>query len=377
MRTLLNRATRWALPAAIAAFVLIGLLWAGGGPFQVVAAAVAVGAALPLRDGSRWLVPNVALVGAAVAVVCSGSASNVGWFGLVVLVGWTAAVAGPRVWPGFWVAAVVLFVVEWAVSDPDPGWAAWMAGTSFAAVGSWLSRRQYELAAELRAAQAGLAERARAEERNRIAREVHDVVAHALTVSLLHVTSARLALDDDPADAVRALDEAERLGRAALTEVRQAVGLLRTPGSGPVAAPLPGVEQLDGLVAGFRAAGTEVEYTVSGPLENLPATTGLAVFTILREAMTNSVRHAAGGAVTARLAVDGHHVTLLVDNTAGYRDLPGPDAAVDADLGPGMGLHSMRQRAEAVGGTCTAGPRGPGWRVRAEIPMPGAAAVAP
>src|SRR6185437_12005903 len=96
-------------------------------------------------------------------------------------------------------------------------------------VGCTFGRRQRDLLVQLREAQAGLAQRAQAEERNRIAREMHDVIAHTLTVSLLHVSSARLALADDPDEAARALAEAERLGRESLEEVRHAVGLMRGP----------------------------------------------------------------------------------------------------------------------------------------------------
>ena len=102
-----------------------------------------------------------------------------------------------------------------------------------------LVRHELELVEQLRAAQAGLAERARAEERNRIARELHDVIAHTLTVSLLHVTSARLAVEHDPADAGRALAEAERLGRESLTEVRTTIGLLHDERGGLARRPWP------------------------------------------------------------------------------------------------------------------------------------------
>src|SRR3712207_1410321 len=102
-----------------------------------------------------------------------------------------------------------------------------MAGSSMALVGGLLLRHQFTLLAELHAAQAELADRARTEERNRIARELHDVIAHSLTVSLLHVAGARMAVQFDPAGAVRALEEAERLGRESLREVRATVGLLR------------------------------------------------------------------------------------------------------------------------------------------------------
>ena len=105
-----------------------------------------------------------------------------------------------------------------------PGGAAWIAGTTFSAFGCLLARRERDLVQQLRIAQAGLADRVRAEERNRIARELHDVIAHSLTVSLLHVSSARLAVEEDPGEAGQALAEAERLGRECLAEVRQVVG---------------------------------------------------------------------------------------------------------------------------------------------------------
>src|ERR1700712_1636431 len=103
-----------------------------------------------------------------------------------------------------------------------------MIGVSLTIAATALIRHQLTLVAQLQAMQADLDRRSRAEERNRIARELHDVIAHSLTVTLLHVSSARLAVEHDPQDAVRALLEAERLGRESLAEVRATVGLLRT-----------------------------------------------------------------------------------------------------------------------------------------------------
>ena len=123
-----------------------------------------------------------------------------------------------------WAGALILFAVEWLWIHPDPGWGAWMAGTTLAVAAACWSGTSAISSAQLREAQAGLAERARAEERNRIARELHDVIAHTLTVSLLHVTSARLAVEHDLDDAARSLAEAERLGRESLDEVRTGGG---------------------------------------------------------------------------------------------------------------------------------------------------------
>ena len=130
-----------------------------------------------------------------------------------------------------------------------------------------LVRHEFVLVERLRAAQADLAERSRAEERNRIARELHDVIAHSLTVSLLHVTSARLAVEHDPADASRALAEAERLGRQSLTEVRATMGLLRPAPARASPPPVPGAGQLPELVEQLRDAGADVSLVIDGDID--------------------------------------------------------------------------------------------------------------
>jgi signal transduction histidine kinase len=374
------RLARWAPPTALALFTVGGVLWHGADALRIAAAGITVLAGLLLRPGNRLLVPATVVAGIGAAVVCYGSASNVGWFALVVLAGWTAVVANAAIWAPFWAAALVLFGLQSLTTEPDPGWAAWIAGATFATFCCRLGRREHDLADQLRLAQVGLAERAKAEERNRIAREVHDVVAHSLTVSLLHISSARLALDDDPADAARALNEAERVGRAALTEVRQAVGLLPSRGTGSPHAPLPDAGRIPALVDSFRGAGAAVTFSVTGDVADLPATTGLAIYRILQEALTNSVRHAPGAATTAQLTSTDALVSLTVDTAAAARSATATATATvvggtpgslgaGAGAGAGLGLHSMRQRAEALGGTCAAGPRGAGWRIHAEIPL--------
>jgi signal transduction histidine kinase len=217
-----------------------------------------------------------------------------------------------------------------------------------------LVRHEQELVVQLRAAQTSLAESARTEERNRIARELHDVIAHTLVVSQLHVASARLAVEDDPASAAGALAEAERLGRESLAEVRRAVGLLRTD-EGRLA-PLPGARDLPALVERFRTAGADVTLTVTGEVEAIPATTGLALYRVAQEALTNAVKHAPGWPVDVEVGVDGTRTELVVESG-------GPPGR-----GSGVGLTSMRERAVSVGGTCDAGPGGRGWLVRAEFP---------
>jgi signal transduction histidine kinase len=210
---------------------------------------------------------------------------------------------------------------------------------------------------ELGAAQDELAERSRAEERTRIAAEVHDVIGHALTVSLLHISGARLALDEDPQEARRSLLEAERLTRDSLEEVRATVGLMRTDVPGD-RAPLPGAGDLPALVESFRRAGSDVQLVADGHLGALGATRGLAAYRIVQEALTNATRHAPGQPVVVQVGPTRDGTTVTVHNDG--PPVPAPT--------PGAGLLGMRERAESLGGHLTAGPTDDGWLVEAVLP---------
>jgi signal transduction histidine kinase len=318
---------------------------------------VAASAGVLLVQRRRPLLAYAAVAASGIAVLGHGLPSNVGWFAVCLLGAWCVLTGSRRDGLMFWAAATALFAAEWLWVEPDPGWGAWMAGTTLSVLAGLLIRHEIDLVAQLRAAQAGLAERARAEERNRIARELHDVIAHTLTVSLLHVTSARLAVEHNLADAARALAEAERLGRESLAEVRMAVGMLHQDGDQGETAPLPGVGDLSALVARFRSAGADVTLAIDGDTGRLPATTGLTIYRILQEALTNAVKHAPGSPTAVRLAVDADVVRLAVDSAA------------EPGTGTGMGVLSMRERAESLGGSCQAGPGGRGWLVQAALPL--------
>ena len=349
---------RWVALAVFTVFVAIGL--ARMNPNAAIAAAaavVAVAAGALLAWQRRPLLVYAAVATGGIAVLGHGMPSNVGWFAVCLLGAWCGLIGSRRDVVVYWAAALALFAAEWLWVRPDPGWGAWMAGVTLSVVLSLLIRQQLDLVAQLREAQAGLAERARAEERNRIGRELHDVIAHTLTVSLLHITSARLAVEHDPDDAARALAEAERLGRDSLDEVRLAVGMLHEQGDSGRTTPLPGVDGLPALVERFRSTGAEVSLTIDGDISRLHATTGLAVYRILQEALTNAIKHAPGAPTTVTLTVDADTVRLAVDSAA------------EPGTGTGLGLVSMRERAESLGGSCQAGPGGRGWLVAATLPL--------
>lgn len=357
---------RWAALAVFALFVAVALglgqlnLNGAAAPNAVAAGAaavVAVGAGTLLVQRRRPVLLYAAVATGGIAVLGHGSSWNVGWFAVCLLGAWCVLIGGRRDGLVYWAGALALFAAEWLWVQPDPGWGAWMAGITLTVLGGLLIRHERDLVSQLRAAQAGLAERARGEERNRIARELHDVIAHTLTVSLLHVTGARLALEHDPADAARALAEAERLGQESLAEVRLAVGMLHGGDDPGRTAPLPGADDLPALVERFRSAGADITLAVEGDTGRLPATTGLAVYRILQEALTNAIKHAPGSPTTVRLSVDADTVELAVDS------------AGEPGTGTGLGVLSMRERAESLGGSCQAGPGGRGWLVRATLPL--------
>ena len=353
---------KWIAVAAFAAVITAGALrFTPVHPSPLVAAAgavTAVGAATLLVLRGRPALLYAAVATAGIAVLADGESNNIAWFAVCLLAGACVLAGRRREGLAFWAGTMILFTVEW-LWVPDPGWGAWLAGVTLTSGFSLLIRHDRHLLAQLRQAQAGLAEQARTQERNHIARELHDIIGHTLTVSLLHVQSARLAVEHDPSDAARALAEAERLGRECLAEVRMTVGMLRQDGDRQDAgiAPLPGMDSLPALVGRFRSAGADVTLTVEGDAGGLPATTGLAVYRIMQEVLTNAVKHAPGVPTTIRLAIGGGTVTLTADSAA------------EPGTGTGLGLISMRERAESVGGSCAAGPGGHGWLVRATLPL--------
>jgi signal transduction histidine kinase len=209
---------------------------------------------------------------------------------------------------------------------------------------------------------------AAAEERARIAREMHDSVAHHLTVIVALSDGALRAVTRSPAEACDAIRDVSATARQALSETRRVLGVLRTGSGEEARRPQPGVAELDDLVARVRSAGLPVRYERTGVTSDLPAGVQLAVFRLVQEALTNTMKHAgprASAAVRLRVASGEVRVDIEDDGTGGITSL---GAA-------GGGLTGMRERIKAFGGELDCGPRDPqGWRVSARI-RPGAAAA--
>nr|WP_306291335.1 histidine kinase [Kutzneria sp. CA-103260] len=205
-----------------------------------------------------------------------------------------------------------------------------------------------------------------AEERSRIARELHDVVAHAVSVMVVQADGASYALQSDPQMAQMALTTISDTGRQALGELRRLLGLMRNESESETdRVPQPDTNSLPQLAEQVRTAGLPVSLTLRGDLNDLPAGVGLSVYRIVQEALTNSLKHA-GGSASADVFVtrSDDQVDVVVDDD-GFgtpRELSG--------MSGGNGLIGMRERAGVLGGSLEAGPRpGGGWRVHAVLPV--------
>ena len=220
-------------------------------------------------------------------------------------------------------------------------------------------------AAALERERESAAARGAAEERLRIARDVHDLVGHALSGIAVQSSTARLALDAGRFTAARtALSAVESASRSALTEMRQLLGGLRAGDAGEYG-PTPGLADLPSLVEGLRAQGVPVALSV-GELGEVPGAASLAAYRVVQEALTNAVKHAAGSQVTVAVAASGGALLATVEDYA-------QQAAPHGERVEGHGLAGMRERVAGLGGEVSAGPAGdhPGWRVRARIPYGG------
>ncbi|MBW3657465.1 MAG: histidine kinase [Actinobacteria bacterium] len=368
---------RWVAPVAAIPPLFFATATVTGGPTGR-GAAIAVGVAvlpwlvnavlpgrLPAAVFVLWVVAPLAILntaGAAWGVDLSAEGhSQFSLMLLVWLVGEMAARAG---WGSIVLAVLgtVGVVVGRIIAEPtfSHAWLFWLGGAGVAFLTGFMLRRQQHTLSQLRAAQSALAGEAAQRERQRIAREIHDVVAHTLTVTLMHVSAARRALDRDPAGAREALDDAERLGRRSLADIRRTVGLLRAEDESPDTHALPDATDLPSLFASYRSAGTPLHVERTGSLGTLPPGPGLALYRITQEALSNASAHAPGAPVEVRLHIREHEAELVVTNPVGPAKDPRPG---------GLGLVGMRERVELLGGRFAAGEEDGTWSVNARLPL--------
>jgi signal transduction histidine kinase len=281
----------------------------------------------------------------------------------VSLAGLAVCLAGSIVGVLLWSAGLVLYqqIIVALVIFCGTALIAWVLGDSTR------YRRAYYAALEERAARLeqeadAQAQIATAAERARIARELHDVIAHHVSVMVVQADGAGYALDGNPERTRRALAAISATGRQTLTEMRRLLGLLRSGDARTQLTPQPGLGQLRELVEQARAAGMSVSLTQQGAPHPLPEGAELAAYRVVQESLTNTRKHAglaAAASITLRYDPDG----LVVQVSDNGRGAP---AAGD---GTGHGLAGMRERVEMYGGTVTAGPLADGgYQVTAQIP---------
>jgi signal transduction histidine kinase len=238
---------------------------------------------------------------------------------------------------------------------------AWVLGDSMRYRRAYLTSLE-DRAARLERERDAQARIAAAAERARIARELHDVIAHNVSVMVVQADGASYALRSEPDRTAQALAAISQTGRQALAEMRRLLGILRSDDQQADLAPVPGLDQLRELLDQARRAGMSVSFTLEGAARPLPEGAELAAYRVVQESLTNTRKHgglAAAAAVTLRYEPD----ALLLQVTD-----DGLGAAAGGD-GPGHGLTGMRERIEMYGGTVQAGPlRGGGYQVTARLP---------
>ena len=338
------------------------------------------GASVGLRRVAPWVMLGLMM---STAVVYAALGLPVVFLGPAVLVATYSLAAGlPRrhalaALAGVEVALAVLMLLGPGGLGPDS--VLFFGGL---VAGAWflgdVTRRWRALAeengrqvVELERARAELATQALALERLRIARELHDVVAHSMSMVAMHSSAARLAVGTDPAAETAALGVVERTTRDALAEMRRLVSVLRErPGEEATdgLAPAPGLGDLPRLVAGMADVGLVVDVHTDGDLAAVPPGLSLTAERVLQEALTNVVRHAGPAQVRVEVRARDGELALSVHND------PGSGSTLPPAPTGGHGLQGMRERVQLYGGTLEAGPTAAGgWRVAARLPCEQAA----
>src|SRR5262245_61193995 len=204
---------------------------------------------------------------------------------------------------------------------------------------------------------------AAAEERRHMARELHDIVAHGVSVMLIQAGAARQVVDSSPDKATDSLLTVEATGRDVMAELRRLLGVLDVDGESAGLAPQPGIDQLRPLVDRVRQAGLPAELEIRGTPRPLPPSLDVTAYRIIQEALTNALRYARQARTLVHVSYEPEQVRVEVLDE-------GPVGQAEAGEGSGRGLEGMRQRASSVGGSLEAGPRlGGGYAVRAFLPL--------
>lgn len=314
----------------------------------------------------RWNPPVVFAAIAAVLLAYLGAGYPFGpaplasFVALGTAVGWGYRRAGYAIAAVTFVGLVGLYVLHHpGAGFPLAGASAWLAWIAAFVAGAELWRARRERREQARAAAAEASRRRGSEERLRIARDLHDVLGHHISLINVQAGVALYLMDDDPEQARTALTAIKQSSRDLLREMRSTLGALRGVDEEPPHEPVAGLARLDELVEATRAAGLPVDVEVEGEPRELPPSVDTAAYRIIQEALTNTRKHAGPARASVRLSYTDDGIRMRIDD-----DGAGPSGDRDG----GDGIPGMRERAAALGGTLTAGPRpGGGFRVEAHL----------
>jgi signal transduction histidine kinase len=270
-----------------------------------------------------------------------------------------------------WASSSLLFAATMAATGDSFassafGWPIAMTGlVLFGLLVRWLVLSRQALVEQEEVNELERARRAVLEEKTRIARDLHDVVAHHMSMVVVQAQTAPYRVEGVSPAARAEFESIGACAREALNEIRSMLGVLRSDGQLPDHAPQPAATDVLALFEGVRRAGVSIEWTIDGALHEIPATIGLAIYRIVQESLSNASRHAPGAAVRASLAIRASVVELVIVNGP---EGGTPEASPNGT--PGTGISGMRARAESVGGTLTAGPNPDGgFQVRALLSL--------
>lgn len=370
-----------ALPLAVGGFTVVGTTFASHG--QPMARPLdALGYALllagPAALGVRRVQPVLAFgLAAAALAIYLGTGYPAGPVFLAPVVALCFTISAGRRLAAYTIAGACFAAVGLIHLTAHPGQPfsltgmagalAWLIAVIAASEG-WRARR--ERLAQARAAREEVERRRGSEERLRIAQELHDVLGHHVSLINVQAGVALYLMDDDPEQARTALAAIKQSSRELLHEMRATLGVLRGVDERAPHQPVPGLSRLDTLVAETRAAGLPVTVEVRGPVRDLPASVDLAAYRIVQEALTNTRKHAGPARASVVLQYREDGLTVQVDDDGRGPGSPGSEG--------GNGLAGMRERAQALGGTITAGPRAAGgFAVGAFLPAAPVAATTP
>ena len=292
---------------------------------------------------------------------------------LSVVIGFVSAVlAGHR--RAAWAAVAGLYVAHLALGLATGSFGGWqelglLAWLLLVVLAAEVVRNRVEQREQRRQVRAEREQRVADEQRIAIARELHDVLAHSISLINIQAGVALELLDGDPEQARTALTTIKRTSKEALGEVRQVLGTLRAPGGGPARggaprSPAPGLDRLGELVEQARTAGLAVSLSTFGGVRGLPQGVELAAFRIVQEALTNVIRHSSARTAVVEVRYDAAMLTLDVRDPGPLSAGGGPRAG-----GSGSGLTGMRERVAALGGSVSASPEGAGFHIHAELPF--------